>query len=210
MSRGGTTAQEGAGPAHRGFTGVVPAAGASRRMGRAKALLDYDGATFLERVVTALSGGGCTGVVVVVGPDSEPIRAAAEATGADVLMNPDPGDGPITSMRLAIRALDPDSTGIAWLPLDFPLVKPEHVRRLIAEAESTGAPVTLPVFGAKRGHPAIFRSALFPELTDEALEGGARTVVHRHLGEARLVPFDEAAVVTDVDTPDAYAALPAP
>lgn len=203
------TAQDGASPALRGFTGVVPAAGASRRMGRPKALLDYEGSTFLDRVVTALSGGGCDRVLIVVGPDAEPIRAAAADTGADVLVNPDPGDGPITSLRLAIRSMEPETEGIAWLPLDFPLVTARHVGRLIDEARSSGASITLPVFGDKRGHPALFRSTIFPELADEALVGGARTVVHRHLNEARLVPFQDPAVVTDVDTPAAYAALSA-
>lgn len=179
-------------------------------MGQAKALLAYDGSTFLERVVTALSAGGCERVVVVVAPDSESVRTSAESTGADVMVNPDPGDGPITSLRLALEHLEPEADGIAWLPLDFPLVTREHVGRLLHEADRTDAVLTLPVCNTKRGHPALFRSSLFSELADLSLEGGARTVVHRHLGEACLVPFRDPAVVTDVDTPEAYRALPMP
>lgn len=176
-------------------------------MGRPKALLHHDGVTFIERVVRALTDGGCERVVVVVGPDADAIRDAAAATGADVLVNTDPGDGPITSLRHALETLEADVDGIAWLPLDFPLVAPQHVRTLLEEATTAGAPLTLPTHGEKRGHPALFRRALLPELADERLEGGARTVVHRYLSEARLVPFDDPAVVTDVDTPAAFAAL---
>ena len=179
-------------------------------MGRAKALLAYDGSTFLERVVGALSTGGCERVVVVVAPDSESIQASAESTGADVVVNPNPGDGPITLMRLALQHIDPEADGIAWLPLDFPLVTRDHVSRLLEEADRSDAALTLPVFNEKRGHPALFRTSLFSELADTSLEGGARTVVHRHLSEACLVPFHDSAVVTDVDTPEAYRALLTP
>jgi molybdenum cofactor cytidylyltransferase len=58
----------------------------------------------------------------------------------------------------------------------------------------------------KRGHPAVFGAALFAELADPSLEGGARTVVHRHLDRALLVDVEDAGVLTDIDTPEAYAA----
>jgi CTP:molybdopterin cytidylyltransferase MocA len=39
---------------------------------------------------------------------------------------------------------------------------------------------------------------------DPALEGGARTVVHRFAGAAAMVEVTDRGTVTDVDTPDAY------
>lgn len=186
------------------FAGVVPAAGASRRMGTPKALLTLDGRTFLERVVHALAEGGCHPVSVVVAKGDDATAAEAERAGAVVLSNPEPGEGPITSLRLALAELEPDIDGIAWLPLDHPLVAPEVVRTILEEAATGGSLLTLPVHGEKRGHPAVFRRALFAELRDPALEGGARTVVHRHLHEARLVPIDDPGVIEDIDTPEAY------
>lgn len=191
-------------PTRLRFAGVVPAAGASRRMGRPKATLTLDGHTFLERVVTALDRGGCDPVLVVVTEDDEVAASEAEAAGARVLRNGDPGEGPITSLRLALSALDPDADGIAFLPLDHALVTGNDVARLIGEAERSKASLVLPVHGAKRGHPALFRRELFAELADPELDGGARTVVHRHLAEACLVPFDDEAVIEDVDTPADY------
>jgi molybdenum cofactor cytidylyltransferase len=126
-----------------------------------------------------------------------------------VLVNPEPGEGPITSLRLALGALEPGVQGIAYLPLDYPLVSAGAVAMLLREATSSGASLTLPTVKEKRGHPAIFRTSLFAELLDPDLEGGGRTVVHRHLENACLVPFGDAGVITDVDTPEAYAALSA-
>jgi molybdenum cofactor cytidylyltransferase len=189
------------------LTGVVPAAGASRRMGQPKALLTLLGRTFLDRVVTALRGGGCDRVIIVVEEGRPAIEDEARRTGAEVLVNKDPGEGPITSLRLALSAVDATADGIVYLPLDYPLVTAESVSGLIAAATESGSGLTLPRYRQKRGHPAIFRRSLFAQLADPKLEGGARIVVHAHLETARLVDWPDATVITDVDTPDAYQAL---
>src|SRR5690606_33812293 len=113
-------------------------------------------------------------------------REAASA-GAEVLTNPHPGEGPITSLRLALRALPSEVAGVVYLHVDRPLVRADTVRALLAEARATGAALTLPVHGGERGHPSVLSRSLFAELLDPSLQGGARTVVHRHLAAARLV-----------------------
>lgn len=190
----------------RSIAGVVPAAGASARMGRPKALLDLGGRSFVHRVVGSLADGGCDPVLVVVARGDDAVAAEARAAGARALVNPDPGEGPVTSLRLALAHLDAGVDAIAYLPVDHPLVTPATVALLLAEARAAGAPLTLPMRGARRGHPAIFGRALFAELADPGLAGGARTVVHRHLAEARLVAVDDPGVIADIDTPEAYAA----
>jgi molybdenum cofactor cytidylyltransferase len=187
--------------------GVVPGAGASRRMGRPKALLELAGRPFVHHVVRALAEGGCDPVLVVVAEGDDQVTEAAQDAGAQVLANPDPGEGPITSLRVAIAALDDTVPGIAYLPVDHPAVKPETVARLLAEARRSSAALTVPMYGPKRGHPGIFEASLFPELLDPSLTGGARIVVHRHLADACLVEVEDPGVVTDVDSPEAYAAL---
>jgi CTP:molybdopterin cytidylyltransferase MocA len=191
----------------RSFAGVVPSAGASARMGRPKALLPLDGETFLVRTVRTLRAGGCDPVLVVVAEGEKQLATEAERAGARALFNPDPGEGPITSLRLALRVLGDSAAGLVYLPVDHPMVRAETVATLLAAARSRSAKLTVPLYGGKRGHPAVFAAALFAELADPSLEGGARTVVHRHLDQALLVDVDDAGVLTDIDTPDAYAAV---
>jgi CTP:molybdopterin cytidylyltransferase MocA len=173
-------------------------------MGRPKALLRVGGETFLRRAVSSLRGGGCDPVfAVVVAGDATGAREAA-AAGAQVLTNPDPGEGPITSLRLALDAAGDAAEGLVYLPVDHPLVRPETVAALLTAARSAGAALTLPVHDGQRGHPAVFGAALFAELSDASLEGGARTVTHRHLADALLVGVDDPGVLTDIDTPEIY------
>ena len=170
--------------------GVIPCAGASTRMGRSKALLDAGGRSFLSATVGALVGGGCDPVVVVVGPGQADEARRAKAAGAAVLENPDPGEGPITSLRLALAVLAGSVEGVAFLPVDHPQVRPETVAALVDAFLGGEAPLVLPT--------------LFPALAEAGLEGGARSVVHAHLDTATLLAVDDPGVVTDIDTPDAY------
>lgn len=175
-------------------------------MGRPKALLDAGGRSFVAAVVGALVGGGCDPVLVVVAPGQDDVARKAEAAGASVLVNPQPGEGPITSLRMALATLGDLLAGVAFCPVDHPLLKAETVARLVDAYRDGPAPLALPVVGEKRGHPVIFGPALFPELRDADLEGGARSVVHRHLDEALLVPVSDLGAVTDIDTPEEYRA----
>ena len=191
-------------PPTPGVAGVIPCAGASTRMGRSKALLDAGGRSFLAATVGSLVAGGCDPVVVVVGPGQAEEARRAKAAGAAVLENPDPGEGPITSLRLAVAVLGSTVEGVAVLPVDHPRVRPETVEALVHVFRDGEAPLVLPAFQGGRGHPALFRRVLFPELVAPGLQGGARTVVHAHLDAAVLVAVDDPGVVMDIDTPEAY------
>ena len=200
MSHSGATREPGA----IRFAGVVPSAGASVRMGRSKALLRLDGATFLHRTIAALREGGCDPVFAVVAAEDVEAGREATAAGARVLENLHPGEGPITSLRLVLSALDETVAGLVYLPVDHPLVQPTTVRKLLDAIQSSGAALALPVYESARGHPAVFGTSLFVELSDPSLEGGARTVTYRHLADALLVDVDDPGVLTDIDTPEMY------
>ncbi|MEO7235035.1 MAG: NTP transferase domain-containing protein, partial [Lapillicoccus sp.] len=67
--------------------GVVLAAGAGRRMGMPKALVhETDGTSWLVRAVGALTGSGCSPVVVVLGARADEARRLLEGShpGADL------------------------------------------------------------------------------------------------------------------------------
>lgn len=189
--------------------GVVPCAGASRRMGAAKALLDADGAPFLVRAVEALRNGGCDPVLVVLPSEgSGEEERLATAAGARVLRNPEPGDGPLSSLQLALASPAFQGAGEAALlvlPVDHPGVRASTVRALVEEAgEAPGAEVVLPRFGDRRGHPTLFRGRALAELRDPGLAQGARTVVRRDSSRVLEVPVDDPAVIQDLDEPVEY------
>src|SRR2546429_5429739 len=72
-----------------GLAGVVLAAGASERMGRPKALLDFRGRPFAVRILEALEALDVKSRVVVLGPDAARIRPSLATHDCIIVENPD-------------------------------------------------------------------------------------------------------------------------
>jgi len=80
---------------------VILAAGASRRMGSPKALLEYQGQTFLNRLIRVL-GEVCDPVIAVLGYHAEIIRAQAIGS-VQFVVNPDPDRGQLSSLQTGLE-----------------------------------------------------------------------------------------------------------
>ncbi len=71
-----------------GLAGVVLAAGASERMGRPKALLDFRGRPFAVRILEVLEALDVKSRVVVLGPDAARIRPSLATHECVIVENP--------------------------------------------------------------------------------------------------------------------------
>src|SRR5467141_4246428 len=165
------------------LAGVVLAAGRSARMGSPKALLDFLGRPFAVSVLGALEALEVKTRVVVLGPDAPRIQPALAGHDCMIVENLEPETGPIESLRVALRALQPlqPSAILVW-PVDLPHVRVTTVERLLETHRRTEAPAIVPTFAERRGHPVIWGSALFSALLESkaATRQGARAVLHQH------------------------------
>ncbi len=180
------------------------AAGQSSRMGRAKALLDAGGESFLERAVRTLKEGGCDEVVVVLDPEARTLAAQAEDAGVRSAWGDGAGAEQIDSLRSGLRALPGSVEAALVLPVDHPLVESRTVAQLIEAFRERRAPIVLPVYAGERGHPVLFSETVFSELLSPTLREGARSVVHAHKDVLEEVEVSDRGVLIDVDTPDEY------
>lgn len=191
--------------------GIVLAAGRSRRMGRPKAFLEVEGETFLERAVSALRGGGCAGVIVVAGPETDPQQAAiaraAREFGATVAINGRSESEQLDSVRAALRVADLGIAAAVVSPVDVPNTRTATVEAVIRRFRASGSPVVVPTFAGARGHPILVSRALFPEIQDRDLPEGIRSLMRGHAARVEEVSVDDPDVLLDVDTPEEYRAL---
>jgi len=192
------------------LAGVVLAAGASERMGRPKALLDFRGLPFVVRILEALEALDLKHRVVVLGPDAPRVRPFLATHECAIVEHPDLAAGSIGSVRAALAALEPiRPSGILVWPVDLPHVRVATVERLLEAYRLGGGLAVVPTFAERRGQPVIWDQALFAELVTSAAatQHGARAVLVAHEAELMTVPVDDPAVIDDLNTPEDYERL---
>jgi molybdenum cofactor cytidylyltransferase len=172
-------------------------------MGSPKALLRYQGRTFLD-TLTALFAKRCAPVIVVVGAHAAEIRAAAPQ-GAILVDNPDYALGMSTSLQCGLRAVPPDVDGVLFTLVDHPAASPTTVDALLDLP--AGPLVRVPRYRAKRGHPIWFSPELIPEFLALPAGAPARDVPARHVDRTRYLDLDDPGIVADIDNPEDYRAL---
>ena len=183
---------------------LLPAAGASRRMGRPKLLLPFGDGTLVGSVVAALRGGGVERIVLVVAPGDEDLRAWAAKEGLTVAVNPDPDRGMLSTIQEGVAALGRTDVLLLVTPADLPNLRAETVALLLQRMEETDAPLALPTHLGKRGHPLVIAPALIPEIGTLDPAVGLKQLRDRHEAALLEVEVGDAGVVEDVDTPEDY------
>ena len=194
-----------AAPSAPKIAAIVLSAGQSRRMGpRNKLLAEIDGAPMVLRAVDAALASGADPVLVVTGHERDKVEAAL--AGRDVILahNPAFADGISTSLKVGLGAVPEDVDGAVICLGDMPLVSAELLDRLIAAYNPTeGRAIVVPTREGKRGNPVLWDRRFFDEMREVAGDVGARHLIGEYAEMVAEMETEDAAVLTDIDTPDA-------
>lgn len=199
------------------ISGVVLAAGASSRMGRAKAALPVGSAgdTIVARVVRTLLTAGIPEVVVVAGAHIDAVRRAMppDEPRARVIEHLEWQRGQLSSLLAGLDAVDnPQLEAVMVMVVDVPLVSAETVSKVIAAWRASRAPIVRPADAStpaasgqqRHGHPVIFDRAVFAALRSADPNVGAKAVFAAHRARIVNVAVDDPGAFEDVDTPEDY------
>jgi len=177
--------------------GLVLAAGAGRRYGMPKALVEVGGRLAVDRALATLRDGGCEPVVVVLGAAARTVRQRADLDGAVVVDNPDWADGMGSSLRAGLAALAQSTVPAAVVLLvDTPGITAEAVRRI--SVHSGPQALCAASYHGQQGHPVLLGRARWAGVAELA-EGdvGARPYLAKH--KVTLIPCEDVARGEDVD-----------
>jgi CTP:molybdopterin cytidylyltransferase MocA len=182
--------------------GLVLAAGAGRRYGGPKALVEYDGRLLVDRAAGTLHEAGCGPVVVVLGAAAARIRETARLAGVTVVQNPEWDTGMASSLRAGLAALAGTGAPAAVVLLvDMPGVTAEAVRR-VARLAAPGV-LAMAGYGDRRGHPVLLGREHWAGVAASAVgDSGARDYLRAHASEVRVMPCGDVADDRDLDFPE--------
>ena len=183
---------------------VILSGGASRRMGSPKALLPFQGRPFLEHLLEVTAHAKIGVRRVVLGAHAVPISGAVALNRDEVVVNPEWEQGQLSSIKAALNSLPAGTDGMLLCLIDHPLISPTLVNELIEEFYASNAPIVLPTYKGRRGHPVIFSAAVYGELLKAPVDTGARSVVWAHKEEVREHMTSEEGCVLNLNDPDTY------
>jgi molybdenum cofactor cytidylyltransferase len=191
------------------FAGVILAAGASSRMGHDKALLPWQGGTFLSAAIRALQP--VTDFVLVVGgANAGQLEPIVNANAAFLVVNPDPQQGQFSSMKLGVQEVLNRGRDAAIVTLvDRPAANPITVQRLKSQFLAADPRIwaVVPEFDGKHGHPIVIGREMIGAFLDAPAPSTARDVEHSLEQHIRYLQVEDPLVVANVDTPDDFAKL---
>lgn len=186
-------------------TGIVLAAGSSRRLGGTpKQLLKLGDTTVLGATLAVARSCPFDQLIVTLGGAAEAVRKSVVLDGIDIVMADDPGSGCSSSLRTALPWVDPRADGIVLMLGDQPGVARASVTKLIASGR--GAPIAVCRYDDGIGHPFWLGRKVFPELAELHGDKGVWRMIESGRHDVRRIPIDDV-VPLDVDTWDDYERL---
>ncbi|HEY6687420.1 MAG TPA: NTP transferase domain-containing protein [Propionibacteriaceae bacterium] len=176
--------------------GLLLAAGAGRRMGTPKALVD----DWLIRGVDVIAAAGCSPVVVVLGAALQQAQALLQGLPVIVSATADWRNGLGASLRSGILALPAETPAAVVMLVDLPDVGEKVIRRVL-EAGSGPGTLTRASYHGRPGHPVVLGRAHWPGILATANgDVGARAYLDRHA--PALVECADLASGRDIDSSD--------
>ncbi len=179
---------------------VVLAAGGSRRLGRPKQLLRYQGSPLLARTVEAALDIAPARVLVVVGAYRQRINTMLRRhrLRARIVTNPQWRAGLSTSLRTGLGALPATASAAMILLSDQPFVDRNAMWRLRAAWLREPRIPAAACQNDRIGAPAVLPRSVWTAAARARGDSGARDIL-RAMTAINQVPLAEAAI--DIDTP---------
>jgi molybdenum cofactor cytidylyltransferase len=188
---------------------ILLAAGEGRRMGSIpKALLQKNGATFLQRFCVAVSHIRPVELIVVTGYHADQIEASMKGIEGvcklptQIVLNPQPERGQASSVRIGLEALHQDYDVVMMCLCDQPNVGVDELKLLLQQFQlrSKNQEIILPLVNGQRGNPVLFSRKVIDEILSIP-KMVCRAFMDIHPQLIHIVETENQAFIQDVDTP---------
>lgn len=173
-----------------------------------KALLKIGTTTFTGKISTIMRDCGAAEVVVVAGAHFHEIREHfSNDNKLTIVFNEHSHEGQFSSLKKGLQQFHPSCEGVLVWPVDIPLVKKATVELLVERFRQKLAPVVIPTFDEKHGHPVIYSRQAVETVLKLSNQHTAKELRNIYIDETLFVPVNDPAILIDIDTPDDYQKL---
>ncbi|HSH36327.1 nucleotidyltransferase family protein [Schnuerera sp.] len=180
------------------ITGIIMAAGFSKRMGEDKLLMEIDGVNMVERVIGSCKNSILDEIILIY--RKEEVGKIGEKHQIKTAYNPNAHLGQSESMKLGIKATK-TSDAYMFLTGDQPFVTSELIDRLIDEYKKSEYSIVVPYYNGRNGTPTIFSSIYKEELLEVEGDKGGRDIIKKNISSVKKVIITDEKLGFDVDTP---------
>ena len=192
-------------------SGILLAAGLSKRMGRQKLLLPFHGRPLLVCSLNNLVNSKVDEIIVVLenGSDTDKaVQAYLEPLRVErplkIVKNEHSGRGLSSSMKLGISRASEKSDGFLFVLGDMPFIIPGIIDRTIDFFDSNPGYNTVPLYAGTPGHPVLIMQTWRDRLLGVEGDTGGRVLLHQYPEANRYIEFETSLPLTDIDTPGDY------
>ena len=183
---------------------LIVAAGMSSRMGEFKPMLNIGSISMAQRVVATLSQAGVSKIVMVTGHNATMLERHLTGNGIIFLRNENfETTQMFDSVKIGLSYLLDKCDKVLLTPVDVPLFTAKTVKAIL----DSGAPLAVPMYGNKGGHPILIANELIPEILSDSGERGLKGAMDRCSMPVYRIDVDDFGTVLDADTPEDFSAL---
>ena len=190
------------------ISAIIPAAGASRRMGVFKPALPFGSHTIIQHIVQVLAQSQVHDIIVVSGSRRQVLEQLLSDAPCRLVHNPNWAQGEmLSSIQAGLDALAPEGEAVLICPADQPQIQAATVRSLIARFLARGPHrLYVPSYRLRRGHPLLIPRSFWPEILALSWTQTLRALFQAHPDTIDYLVVTTPSVLGDIDTPADYGA----
>lgn len=177
---------------------VILGGGFSQRMGFPKVFLARDEKPVVIDLSEKLIRCGFGRIAVVVSSDIADKANEAFSDNLEIVVNSEPEDGMISSLRIGLDWAGFSDMGLLALPVDHPLVSEEVILNI--QNKVNNGNIVVPNKSGKRGHPTWWGREVWSLLRDPMCDEGAKPLLRGWNNLIIEVATDDPGVLQNINT----------
>ena len=179
-------------------SGIILAAGFSKRLGRDKLLLEMNHGTIIENVIRASVQSALDEIILVYRRDV--VKAVTDSYRIKTVKNEDAKNGQSTSVVKGIRAANPTTDAYLFMVGDQPFLNPETINHILDCHIKNPGQIIVPLYNGQSGNPVLFPVSFQNDLLLIRGDTGGRSVIQAFKDRVTHIDIEQSSIGYDVDT----------